>query len=242
MYVKCLGSGDAFASGGRMNTCFYLRTRAGGVLLDCGASALIGLRKENLSTDDVDCVLITHLHGDHFGGLPFILCEIIALGRRNKPLTIIGPPKVEARTSQSLECFYAMEIAPGALIRFTEYIAEQPVEVGSLHVIPFAAIHSRETNPHCLRLEEDKQVIAFSGDTQWTDNLLRVSEGADLFLCEASSFQRPARNHMSVKDLLENRSRIHAKRIVLTHVGEEVLRHRDAIPFEIADDGVVLMD
>ena len=225
-----------------MNTCFYIRSREGGLLLDCGASALIGLKKENLSTDDVDCILITHLHGDHFGGLPFILCEIIALGRRKKALTIIGPQHTEARTRESLMCFYSMEIAASAPIRFIEYATEQLVEIGSLRLIPFPAIHSRETNPHSLRLEQDNQVIAFSGDTQWTDHLIGVSEGADLFLCEASSFDRPIRNHTSVKDLLENRARIHAKRIVLTHLGEEVLTHLAQVPFEIAEDGAVLME
>ncbi len=242
MYVKCLGSGDAFSSGGRLNAGFYVRSRSMGILIDCGASTLPALKKENLSAEDVDVILITHLHGDHFGGLPFMLCEIIALKNRAKPLTIIGPENIRQKTEQSLECFYSeMKITKEVPIHFITYVAGETLAFETLRVTPYKAVHSVETHPHSLRVEIDNKVISYSGDSEWTDDLIRASEGADLFICEASSYLKPVKNHLSVKQLVEQLDRIHAKKIVLTHLGDEALKHLRDIPLAVAKDGAILL-
>src|SRR5690606_637139 len=120
--VKCLGSGDAFGAGGRMNTSYLVSAKGVGILIDCGATTSVALRKYGHSIDDVDYILISHLHGDHFGGLVFILCEILALGRRRKPLIIAGPPGVKEKTLTALECFYpGFKIGDDSIIRFRVY-------------------------------------------------------------------------------------------------------------------------
>lgn len=243
MFIKCLGSGDAFGSGGRCNTSFYIRTDASGILLDCGASTLIAMKREKLSTDDIDVVVISHLHGDHFGGLAFLLCEITALNTRSKPLTIIGPPDVEARSRQALECFFpGVALKADSAIRFTTYTTEEKLTLDSLQLTPYAAIHSPQTHPHSLRLVADQKVVAYSGDTEWTEDLLRVSKGADLFICEASTYESSIKHHLSVKQVLDQIDRVDAKRIVLTHLSEEALKHTNEIPLTVAADGMVLMD
>lgn len=243
MFVQCLGSGDAFGSGGRCQTSFYVKTAGVGVLLDCGASTLIALKREKLSADDVDIILITHLHGDHFGGLPFLMCELLAMGQRRKRLTIIGPPDLKERSEEALNCFYpGFDITKNSLITFATYRKGEKFELDSLVMTPYKAIHSPETHPHILRIEMDNTILTYSGDTEWTDNLIEASADADLFICEASSFGKKLKNHLSVREIVENRSRITAKRIVLTHLGEEGLRHLDEIPFSVARDGEVLLE
>ncbi|WP_460351355.1 MBL fold metallo-hydrolase [Actinoallomurus acanthiterrae] len=73
--VTVTGSGDAFGDGGRLQTCLHLQPLGGpardGLLIDCGASALSGLKRGGLEPNDVTVVVVSHLHGDHFGGLPF---------------------------------------------------------------------------------------------------------------------------------------------------------------------------
>jgi ribonuclease BN (tRNA processing enzyme) len=243
MYIKCLGTGDAFGSGGRFNTSFYIRTRSMGVLLDCGSSTLIALKRESLSADDIDIILITHLHGDHFGGLAFILCEMLALGKRTKTLTIVGPDDTKKRTLQSLECFYpGVELSDEAPVRFIHYKAGDMKDFGDFRLKAYKAAHSTATNPHSLRIETDTRVIAYSGDTEWTEDLIMASEGADLFICEASGYRTPMKNHLTVAKIVEEQKRVGAKRIVLTHPGEEVLKHLDEIGLKVVEDGEILMN
>lgn len=124
---------------------------------------------------------------------------------------------------------------------FLPYNTGQPLMFGSLKIIAFKAIHSEDTNPHCLRIEAGGKVLAFSGDTEWTDELLKASKGADLFICEASFYEAEKKNHLSVRQLLSKLAQIEAKKIVLTHAGEKVLAHAAEIPIHIAEDGEVLL-
>ena len=243
MFVQSLGCGDAFGSGGRLNSSFFIRTKTKGILLDCGASVMIALKKQNLSGADIDIILISHLHGDHFGGLPFFLCEIIAMGNRKKLLTIIGPPDTEQRTRQVLESFFpGISLKEDAPVTFLTYVPEQVLEFQSLQITASPAIHSPPTNPHSLRLVIEGTIIAYSGDTEWSDTLIRVSMNADLFICEASTWKTPVKHHLSVREVLNQLHRIQAKRTVLTHLGEEALKHVHDIPLTIATDGMILMD
>ena len=73
MRLQFLGSGDAFGSGGRFNTCMLVESEFGAFLIDCGASSLIAMRKYGIDPNRIDTVFISHLHGDHFGGLPFLI-------------------------------------------------------------------------------------------------------------------------------------------------------------------------
>jgi ribonuclease BN (tRNA processing enzyme) len=92
MELRVLGCGDAFGSGGRFNTCFHVETSATRFLIDCGASALIAMRRFGVEPNGVETVFLTHLHGDHFGGLPFLILDAQLVSRRTAPLTIAGPP------------------------------------------------------------------------------------------------------------------------------------------------------
>lgn len=243
MYVKCLGSGDAFGSGGKLNSSFYIRTSSTSLLVDCGVSTPIALKKERLTAAELDLIVISHLHGDHFGGLPFILCEVIAGWKRNKLLTIVGPEGTREKTLQVLEAFFpGMVLSSDHNIKFETYATEKMIQFGDVQITPYPAVHSPLTNPHSLRIVADGKAVSFSGDTQWSDNLVRVSMNADLFVCEASTWKSEVRFHLSVKSLLAQLHRIQVKRIVLTHLGEDALKHRHEIPLTIAEDGMILLD
>ena len=106
MRLTIIGSGDAFGSGGRFNTCFFLETAKGKLLVDCGASSLVALKAQGLDPNEVDGIVLSHLHGDHFGALPFLLMDAQFLTRRERPLFIAGPPGTRTRLDQLLEAFF----------------------------------------------------------------------------------------------------------------------------------------
>ena len=110
MRLTIVGSGDAFGSGGRFNTCFWLQTAKATLLVDCGASSPVALKARGLDHGNVDGIILSHLHGDHFGALPFLLLDAQLVSRRERPLTIAGPPSSRARIEAALEVFF-----PGAL-------------------------------------------------------------------------------------------------------------------------------
>src|SRR5260370_40082039 len=108
MRLQFLGSGDAFGSGGRFNTCFHLERQAhGNVLIDCGASSMAAIRKWGVDPNGISTVLASHLHGDHFAGLPFLLLDAPLLSRRTTPLTLAGPPAFRDRLMTALEAMFA---------------------------------------------------------------------------------------------------------------------------------------
>ena len=75
MKLTIVGCGDAFGSGGRYNTCFFLETAKANLLIDCGASALPALKARAIDLNRIDAIVLSHLHGDHYGGLPFLLLD-----------------------------------------------------------------------------------------------------------------------------------------------------------------------
>ena len=87
--VTFAGSGDAFGSGGRYQACIHLRPDgASPVLLDCGATSLSALKRLGLHPGEITAVFVSHLHGDHFGGLPFLILDE-QFSRRTRPLADI---------------------------------------------------------------------------------------------------------------------------------------------------------
>src|SRR3712207_4997472 len=106
MRLHVLGCGDAFGSGGRFNTCFQVSAEGTSFLLDCGASSLIAMRRFGVDPNSIRTVLISHLHGDHCGGLPFMLLDAQFVSERGDPLTIAGPPTLRSRLHALQEAMF----------------------------------------------------------------------------------------------------------------------------------------
>jgi ribonuclease BN (tRNA processing enzyme) len=242
MRVRFLGSGDAFGSGGRFNTCFLVESSAGVFLIDCGASSLIALRRFSVDPNCIDTVFISHLHGDHFGGLPFLILDGQFYSRRTTPLTLVGPPGLSDRLAQLMELLF-----PGsskAARKFTISIREmQPGEaarINGIEVTAYLVEHSCGAPPFALRFACDGKVLAYTGDTEWTENLLALGRDADLLIAEALFYERHVKYHLNYTQLRANLHRIGAKRVILTHMGPEMLQHLGDVPEETAADGMVV--
>ena len=83
--VQFAGSGVHFGSGGRFQACISVRSTNTHVLLDCGASSLVALKRLGLEPGSIDGVIVSHLHGDHFGGIPFLVLDQ-QFAQRERPL------------------------------------------------------------------------------------------------------------------------------------------------------------
>src|SRR3989449_3006397 len=208
--LQFLGSGDAFGSGGRFQTCLYLSGSSEPVLIDCGASSLIALKRAGLDPSEIGYVLLTHLHGDHFGGLPFLVLDG-QFSRRTRPLVVGGPPGLRERVEAAMEVLFpgSSKVDHRFAVELVELRERLPTVVGPATVIPFVVEHASGAPAYALRVEYGGEGITYSGDTEWTEGLVDAARGGDLFICEADFFEKKIKYHLDYQTLRENRQRVH---------------------------------
>lgn len=242
MELQFLGSGDAFGTGGRFNTCIYVKDRKGAFLVDCGASSMIAFRKFGADPNMVRAILITHLHGDHFGGLPFFILEAQLVSRRTTPLTIAGPPGLRDRLAAAMETLFpgSSEVSRSFSMDVRELEPHTPHEVDGIEIMPYVVKHASGALPFAYRIEVDGKILCYSGDTEWVDALGEAARGADLFIAECYSNARHVKFHLDYPTLARHLPEIGAKRVILTHMGREMLAWADQIEYEKASDGLVV--
>ena len=242
MQVRFVGCGDAFGSGGRYNTCFHVTGRSANFLIDCGASSLPALKRLDIVRDDIDLILITHFHGDHFAGLPFLLLDA-QFTRRTRPLAIAGPEGIETRLTQVMEALF--ENSSKTKQRFDlSVVALRPGEArsfGAIGVTPYPVIHGKSGGPFlAYRVEAEGRTIAYSADTEWTEALIPAARDADLFIAEAYTYGKVVKNHLSLTTLEAHLSEIKPKRLVLTHMSDDMLGRLDTLAYAAASDGMIV--
>lgn len=240
MELRFLGCGDAFGSGGRFNTCFLVTAAGTRFLIDCGASSMIAINRFGVDPNTIDKILLTHLHGDHFGGLPFFLLHADHVGKRDKPLLVAGPRTTQRRLTAAMEALFPGSSTKERRFALTveEYELEQEWRSGPVSVVAFRANHHSGEGPSCaLRVTCDGKTVAYSGDGAWSDGLLKAASGVDLFIAEAYYFDKNVGGHMDLRTLKGHLDRIGARRLVLTHMSDDMLGRLGDLEFDTAEDG-----
>ena len=197
MEIQFLGTGDAFGSGGRFNTCLHVRDQAGAFLIDCGASSMIAIRKFNADPNAIRAILITHLHGDHFGGLPYFLLDAQLVSRRTAPLIVAGPPGLRERLSVAMENAFpgSTKVDRQFRLDLRELEPGEAHQVAGVIVTPFVVKHACGAPPYALRINVDGKVLCYSGDTEWVEELAKAAYQADLFIAESYFTDRAVKYH-----------------------------------------------
>lgn len=240
MKLTVVGCGDAFGSGGRLQTSYLVDASQTRFLIDCGATTMIGLNRLGIDPNSIPTIIISHLHGDHFSGLVWWLLHAQHVAKRKTPLTIVGPAGVQARFVAAAEALF-----PGSTgvqrvyaLNFVELVQEKPLEVGGVRVTPFEVEHPSGAPPYALRCEVDGRVLAFTGDSQWVESLITAGRNADLYIMECYQFAGAPRAHMSWETICAKLDQIGARRVMLTHMAEGMLARRD----EVQDPRVLLAE
>jgi ribonuclease BN (tRNA processing enzyme) len=221
-----LGSGDAFCHGDRANQAILVERKNDSLLLDCGPTTKYRFKQTGRDLDRVRTILITHFHGDHFGGLPFLLLYWHYEARRTEPLTLVGPEGLEKALRALVACTYRSLLDRSQYeIRFEEFplgkVSQK--ELDDLKVVAYPMRHIKESIG--LRLSWDTGDIAITGDTCWNDNIAPLCEGADCLMIECSTYKiRFPEVHLSYEEIQAHRFALTAKRILLHHMDDEMIQ------------------
>lgn len=242
MDVRFIGSGDAFGSCGRFQTCIQLHSHHETTLIDAGATTLTAMKSQGIDPAAVDTVVISHLHADHFGGLPLLILDG-QFSHRTNPLTIVGPTGTPERLRAAMEVAF-----PGSSSvqrRFDVVVVElegtgEPVAVGSTEVSAWQVDHPSGAPALAVRVRQEAVSVAYSGDTAWTPVLREASDGTDLFVCEAYTYDRPVPFHLDYTDVARNAHTFNTRQLILTHLGRSALARLDEIELPAAHDGLTL--
>ena len=242
MKLHILGCGDAFGSGGRNNSGYLVDAGERIFLLDCGPTTLLAMKRAGFSPRRLDAIFLSHLHGDHCAGLPFFFLEYLYESPRAKPLHVAGPLGSEEKTRALFQLMYGGLAGSKKLppVVFDVLEPEGQKNILGIEVFPFRVPHQVDELSLGLKIAYQGKRLLYSGDSAWTDLFITHAQGADLFLCECSFFERETDNHMNYRKIQENLPRLECKRLVLTHMGEEMLARGGEVPVQLAEDGMVI--
>ncbi len=237
------GCGDAFGSGGRFKTCFHVDAQEGRFLIDCGASSVIALKQAGIDRNAIGTIFVTHFHGDHFGGVPYFILGAQFFSRRTEPLTIVGPTGIGDWFERTMET--AFPGSAGARRKFETRLMEvEPGEAVTANGVSAAttrAHHAPKPGPFlAYRFEVDGKIIAYTGDGEWVDGLAAIGRNADLLIAEAYFYDRPTPFHLNLATLAGHLPEMAPKRLILTHMSEDMLARADALDYEFAEDGLIV--
>lgn len=226
-----------------MQTCILVEDGDWRCLLDCGTTSLIGLKAAQINPASIDAIIVSHLHGDHFAGLPFWLLDAQLNNRRSSPLVIAGHPDLEPRLRATMDLLFpgSQRALDAVETRFIHLEIGSVAEIGPASVEAFAVEHACGSPPFALRLTTPAgHIVTYSGDTEWTDNLISAADGADIFIAEAYFFEKKIKWHLDYATLAANLPRVTARRTVATHMGADVLSRLNELQVMAASDGLVV--
>ena len=242
MQLQFVGSGDAFGSGGRFNTCFHVHGDRTNFLIDCGASSLVALKKSAIAANDIDAIVCSHFHADHFGGIPFFLLAS-QFSKRSAPLVIAGPRGLRDAYARQMETAFPGSSSTEPRFKLTLLELEPGIQAqfAGLKVTPYPADHgSPGGGCFALRIEAEERIIAYTGDGQWSEGILKAASGADLFIAEAYFRDKQVPLHLDLATLEQHLPAIAAKRVILTHMSDDMLAQTADVPHQCAEDGMVV--
>lgn len=219
MEIYTIGSGTGVPSLRRGSPAVVIRTGKSVMLLDSGSGTLRSLLRVGIDCSDIDCLLYSHFHPDHTADLvPFLFAlNYGSEKRRTRPLHLIGHEGI-ARFYEGLKNLYGHWIIPQSYaLRIMEMQDREEVAFGDFTLQGFQLEHSDQSMGFRVTTPEGK-TAAYSGDTDYCLNLIRMAHQADLLILECSFPDgRKVEGHLTPSWAGRVAREAGCKRLLLTH-------------------------
>ena len=245
--LRFLGTGNAFHTDGRGSQAIWFETGDLSFIVDVGPTALAAIERLGLDPSRLDGCFITHLHGDHIAGWPFLLLHFAYLSQRTHPFYLFVPEGGRARLEALTEACYASLLGPEKQsydLVSTDLPIAAARNLRGLGDITFDTV-PMDHDPSSIgyRLHVEGCTIGVSGDTRWCPALEELARGCQTLIMECTTLERSPAAHVSLAELRERVEHLDCERIVLVHLDNRVAAHLQADPLErvmAATDGLVL--
>lgn len=231
-----LGTGNAFAP-----TRYWSSFVANGrYLFDAPPTLLAHLKKLRIDPGQIDVVFISHFHGDHFFGLPFLLLEFAELAPRTRDLTIVGPPGISKRVESVTDLAFSNVFRKrdrGYALKFIEAGDGTSGEAADTRFTSAKVPHVPGLECYAYRVETPDGTLAYSGDTMMCDALAPLADRTDAFVVECSCWGDNCGPHLNPNDIMALRQAVSARtKFILTHIGA------GEAPARLTEAGILIAD
>jgi ribonuclease BN (tRNA processing enzyme) len=243
--VRFLGTGTAFNSDGRGSQAIMVRPAAASpFLVDIGPTALQAMARLDIERSAIDRLFLTHLHGDHTAGWPFLLLHQLFVAGRRRPFHVHGPEGARERLEAlALHCYGELLERREFDLHYHEFPAEERAGVDGRQGMAFDILPMRHHQSSVgLRFRMPGLTLAVSGDTGWCENLERLGDGCDLLILECTSARKESETHLCLDEIRANRERLGRCQVILVHLTDDVAQELalDPIPMLFAaHDGMI---
>lgn len=215
MRVTVIGCSGSFPGPDSPASCYLVEAEEFTLLLDLGSGAMGSLQRYH-NMFDIDAIYLSHLHPDHCLDLcPYWIARTYHPAGRRPRIPVYGPNG----SADHLAAAYTPDPNVGMRETFDfQPIAGPPRDVGPFRVT--TALMNHPVEAYGLRIEHNGKVLAYSGDTGRSEELVELADGADLFLCEASFLEgtNPPDMHLTGREAGEHAVRAGVHTLVLTHL------------------------
>ncbi len=218
MKLTIVGSGCTWTK--RENSCFLIDDK---VMIDVPQGIMKSLYKLGKRDDNLDCILLTHFHSDHYFDISIIIYDIALYMRPNKVIKIITPPGGKRKIMSLLKFAASDQYQDIAFDKYFEVIEAKPnalIDIGDYVVEVVKMDHGKITNHGYIVTEKSTgKAVAFSGDTTMCNNIFRLIESSEVCMLDMAEVHTTP-NHLGYNDFVKIAKKYPSKIIYPVHMAE----------------------
>ncbi len=239
MKINCIGTGT-MGSTTRGNQSILIDD----ILFDIGSGVVKKLEEYKFKTKDINYLLITHAHADHFVDLPNLLIGRSIRNENNNLLHIICGKGIREKVVQLFQLCFGdgvedkyIDIEEKFNIKFIELSNEETFEDQNIKITAYELMHGGCKPILGYILEKEGKNIGYATDTILCDNVNKICQKSDIAFLDANNINA-TKSHMSLDDVVKMQKENHKCKVCAIHRGD--YSHEKYLNIKFPEDGEII--